>query len=181
MIGRRYNIGMECYGLLTSPFEPDVLLPVKIVILEKFAIGDRMTYKVKIKEILEMDLNFIKEHIPNFKVITSMKPINRTPLLKKTDVDSVNTVSELIQKLNDRYFFLEDNYMTPDRIGLEDLYNKFVKYILNYHLRMMHMVMGRSFLSKYPIYNNQKDVFMRRIERLGFGDMFQKYGFKMDI
>ena len=49
---RTYNIGTECYALITCPNEPEFLLPVKVVLLEKYTQSERTTYKVKIREIL---------------------------------------------------------------------------------------------------------------------------------
>ena len=57
---RTYNIGTECYALITSPSEPEFLLPVKIILLEKYTLNSRVTYKVKIKDILENDIKFLK-------------------------------------------------------------------------------------------------------------------------
>ena len=178
---RTYNIGTECYAIITSPNEPEFLLPVKIVLLEKYTQGDRTTYKVKIREIFENDIDYLKEHFVNVKVSMNLKSANITTLLRKGDVESVKTMSELIQKLNDRPFYLEDNYIVPDKLGLIDLYNKFVKYIINYHFRKLYQLTSRGFLANQPIYNNQKDVFIRRVERLGFGDVLQKYDLKLDI
>ena len=98
---RTYNIGTECYALVTSPNEPEFLLPVKVVLLEKYTQGDRTTYKVKIREIFENDINYLKEHFINVKVSMSLKTANLTTLLRKSEVDSVNSMSELIQKLNE--------------------------------------------------------------------------------
>lgn len=178
---RTYNIGMECYALVTSPNEPEFILPVKVMLLEKYTQGDKTTYKVKIKEIYENDINFLKEHFINVKVSMSLKTANLTTLLRKGEVDSIKTMSELIQKLNDRPFYLEDNYIVPDKTGLIDLYNKFVKYIINYHFRKLYQLTSRSFLINQPVYNDQKDIFIRRVESLGFGDVLKKYNLKLDI
>lgn len=166
---------------ITCPNEPEFLLPVKVILLEKYTQGERTTYKVKIREIFENDINYLKEHFSSVKVSMSLKTNNITALLKKPEVESVKTISELIQKLNDKPFYLEDNYIVPDKTGLIDLYNKFVKYIINYHFKKLYQLTSRSFISGQPIFNNQKDVFLRRVERLGFGDMFQKYDLKLDI
>ena len=72
-------------------------------------------------------------------------------------------------------------YITPDKAGLQDLYNKFVKYIINYHFKKLYQLTSRSFLANQPVYNNQKDVFIRRVENLGFGDILKKYDLKLDI
>ena len=178
---RTYNIGTECYALITSPNEPEFLLPVRVVLLEKYTTNTRTTYKVKIREIFETDLNYLKEHFGSVKVSMNLKSANLTTLLRRSQVDSINSMSELIQKLNDRPFYLEDNYIVPDKTGLVDLYNKFVKYIINYHFRKLYQLTSRSFLANQPVYNNQKDVFIRRVERLGFGDMLNRYDLKLDI
>ena len=178
---RTYNIGTECYALVTSPNEPEFLLPVKVIILEKYTQSDRTTYKVKIREIFETDLNFLKEHFINVKVSMNLKSANLTTLLRKSQVDSVNSMSELIQKLNDKPFYLEDNYIVPDKAGLMDMYNKFVKYIINYHFRKLFQLTSRSFLANQPVFNNQKELFIRRVENFGFGDVFKKYDLKLDI
>ena len=115
---RTYNIGTECYALITCPNEPEFLLPVKVVLLEKYTQGERTTYKVKIREILENDINYIKEHFSGVKVSMNLKTSTINTLLKKQEVESVNTMSELLQKLNDKPFYLEDNYIVPDRTGL---------------------------------------------------------------
>ena len=111
----------------------------------------------------------------------NLKSANLTTLLRKSEVDAVNSMSELIQKLNNKSFYLEGNYIVPDKAGLMDLYNQFVKYIINYHFRKLYQLTSRSFLANQPIYNNQKDVFIRRVEGLGFGDILKKYDLKLDI
>ena len=178
---RTYNIGTECYALITSNNEPEFLLPVKVVLLEKYTQNSTTTYKVKIREILENDIKYLKEHFGSVKVSMNLKSANLTTLLRRPEVESVNTMSELIQKLNDRPFYLEDNYIVPDKLGLVDLYNKFVKYIINYHFRKLYQLTSRRFLINQPIFNDQKDVFLRRVEQLGFGDVFRKYDLKLDI
>ena len=178
---RTYNIGTECYALITSNNEPEFLLPVKVVLLEKYTQNSTPTYKVKIREILENDIKYLKEHFGSVKVSMNLKSANLTTLLRRPEVESVNTMSELIQKLNDRPFYLEDNYIVPDKLGLVDLYNKFVKYIINYHFRKLYQLTSRRFLINQPIFNDQKDVFLRRVEQLGFGDVFRKYDLKLDI
>ncbi len=178
---RTYNIGTECYALITSPNEPEFLLPVKVVLLEKYTQNSRTTYKVKIREIFEADINYLKEHFGSVKVSMNLKSANLTTLLRKSEVDSIKTMSELLQKLNDKSFYLEENYITLDKNGLIDIYNKFVKYIINYHFRKLYQLTSRSFIVNQPVYNNQKDVFLRRVEQLGFGDIFKKYDLKLDI
>lgn len=180
-MARTYNIGTECYALITSTSEPEFLLPVKVVILEKYTLNDSATYKVKIKEIYETNFSYLKEHFGIIRMPISMKSENRTTLLKKLELESTNSMSELIQKLNDKPFFLEDNYITSSKEGLVELYNKFVKYIINYHYRKLYQLTSRSFLANQPVFENQKEIFKRRVEKIGFGDMFQKYNLKLDI
>ena len=41
--------------------------------------------------------------------------------------------------------------------------------------------LSRSFLANRPVFENQKEMFKRRINKIGFGDMFDKYNLKIDL
>jgi hypothetical protein len=41
--------------------------------------------------------------------------------------------------------------------------------------------MSRAFLANRPVIEKQKEMFKRRINKVGFGDMFEKYKLKIDI
>ena len=146
-MARGYNIGTECYALLTSVYDAEMLLPVKIVLLEKYSIHDRMTYKVKIREIFESNFELLKEHLVGFKVSANLKSENKIVLIKKADLDSVKEMSGLMEFIKDKEFFLEENYITMDKDGLYDLYDRFVKYLINYHYKRLYQIMSRSFLA----------------------------------
>ena len=79
---RTYNIGTECYALLISHTDPEFLLPVKIVILEKYTLNSKVTYKVKVKEIFESDFDYLKKHLYGFRVAFSLKNTNQNILIK---------------------------------------------------------------------------------------------------
>ena len=177
-MARGYNIGTECYALLTSSYDAEMLLPVKIVLLEKYSIHDRMTYKVKIREIFESNFELLKEHLAGFKVSANLKSENKIVLIKKSDLETVKEMSGLMEFIKDKEFFLEENYITLDKDGLYDLYDRFVKYLINYHYRRLYQIMSRSFLANRPVFENQKEMFKRRINKIGFGDMFEKYNLK---
>ena len=180
-MARGYNIGTECYALLTSSYDAEMLLPVKIVLLEKYSIHDRMTYKVKIREIFESNFELLKEHLAGFKVSANLKSENKIVLIKKSDLETVKEISGLMEFIKDKEFFLEENYITMDKDGLYDLYDRFVKYLINYHYRRLYQIMSRSFLANRPVFENQKEMFKRRINKIGFGDMFDKYNLKIDL
>ena len=44
-------------------------------------------------------------------------------------------MSGLMEFIKDKEFFLEENYITLDKDGLYDLYDRFVKYLINYHYK----------------------------------------------
>lgn len=180
-MARTYNIGTECYALLTSNIDAEMLLPVKIVILDKYRVSGRMVYKVKIKEILENNISILKDSLNVFKVSTNIKSDNKNILIKKVDLDQMSTMKEIMDHISDKAFYLEDNYITLDREGLKDLYVRFVKYMINYHYSRLFKLTSRSFLAGTPLFENQKDTFMRRVNRLGFGDYFERNNVKIDI
>ena len=180
-MARGYNIGTECYALLTSACDAEMLLPVKVVLLEKYSIHNRMTYKVKIREIFESNFELLKEHLAGFKVSANLKSENKIVLIKKTDLDTVKEMSGLMEHIKDKEFFLEENYITLDKDGLYELYDRFVKYLINFHYKRLYQIMSRSFLANRPVFENQKEMFKRRINKIGFGDMFEKYNLKIDL
>ena len=163
---RTYNIGSECYALVTCTGDPEFLLPVKVVILEKYTMSQKTTYRVKIKDIYETDIDYLKEHFSNIKVSMNLRSDTRITLLKKPELDSSNSLSELIQKLDKKSFFLEENYITLSKEGLVDLYNRFVRYIINYHFRKLYQLTSRNFLINQPVYENQKDMFRKMFEKI---------------
>lgn len=183
---RTYNIGTECYGLLTSPTDPEFLLPVQIIILEKYSLGNKTSYKVKIKDIFETDFNYLKEHMSQLKLATNLKTesintVKSPTFIKKSKLDTFENKIELLNYLNDKPFFLEDNYITLDKEGLKDLYYKFVRYIINFHYTRLFQLVNRSFLANTPIFENQKDMFLKRVNKIGFEDVFKKFDLKIDI
>lgn len=178
---RGYNVGTECFAVLTCSTDPDFLLPVQIVILEKYSLENRITYKVKIKDIFESDFNYLKEHMSNLKLPLNLKSDKPPVYIKKSKMDSFENKTELLNYIIDKPFFLEDNYITLDRNGLKDLYSRFVKYLINYHYGKLFEISGRSFLSTTPIFENQKNMFIKRVEKVGFGDMFDKFELELDI
>lgn len=177
---RTFNIGTECYAVLNSVTDPEFLLPIKIVILEKHTFNERTTYKVKIKDIYETDFNLLKEHLIGLKVLCNLRT-EKMQLIKKTEIEELKGMGELLTILDKRPFFIEDVFITLDKEGLYDLYNRFVKYIINYHYKRLFTLCNRSFLANQPIFENQKEMFYKRVNSIGFGDVFEKYNLKLDI
>lgn len=177
-----FNIGTECYALLTTPNEPEFLLPVKIIIMEKYSVGHKNTYKVKIRDIFETDFNYIKERFYLLRLPTKLSEnpfISKATFVPKTKMNTFENKMEFLTYLNDKPFFLEENYICYDKNGLRDLYNRFVKYIINYHFSRLYQLMSRSFLANTPVFENQKNMFLKRVNKIGFEDIFKK--FDLDI
>ena len=178
---RTYNIGTECYALLISHTDPEFLLPVKIVILEKYTLNSKVKYKVKVKEIFESDLDYLKKHLYGFRVAFSLKNTNQNILIKVDKLETIKSMSDLLTYLNTKPFFVEDNYIILVKNGLKELYHKFLKYMINFHYKKLYDLMSRNFIANTPIFENQKDMFKKRIEKIGFGDMFQKYNLNLKL
>lgn len=178
---RTYNVGTECYAILSSVTDPEFMLPIKIVILEKHTFNERTTYKVKIRDIYETDFELLREHLMGMKVSCNLRTENKVQLVKKDELKEMKGMGDLLTKLDKKTFFIEDVFVTLDKEGLYDMYNRFVKYIINYHYKRLFTLCSRSFLANEPVFENQKDMFRKRVESIGFGDMFKKYNLKLDI
>lgn len=180
-MSRNYNIGTECYALLTCTNYPEVIIPVKIVLLEKYTLSNKTTYKVKIRDIFENDFEYLKEYFPNFKPPTTLKDNGYKSLVKKDTMKTFENKVEFLTHLNDKPFFIEENYITLDKDGLKDLYCRFVKYLINFHYQRMFQLMSRGFLVNTPIFENQKNMFLKRVNKIGFEDMFKRFGLDLEI
>ena len=137
---RTYNIGTECYALLISHTDPEFLLPVKIVILEKYTLNSKVTYKVKVKEIFESDFDYLKKHLYGFRVAFSLKNTNQNILIKVDKLETIKSMSDLLTYLNTKPFFVEDNYITLDKNGAEEY--------LNFPISRVQSVMIRELLGE---------------------------------
>lgn len=178
---RTYSIGTDCYALLTSPIDAEMLLPVKVIILDKYRISGKNIYKVKIKEILENNIDTLKESLNSYRVASTIKGENKMMLIKKADLDQMSTMKEILEHVSNKPFYLEENYITLDKEGLKDIYIRFVKYLINYHYKRLYKLTSKSFLAGTPMFENQKDIFMRRVNKLGFGDYFERNNIKIDL
>lgn len=181
---RGYNIGTECYALITSPVDPEFLLPVKIVLLEKYSLNNTNTYKVKIRDIYETDFNYLKEHLYQLRVpitLSEKQYTSKPNFIKKAKLESFENKTELLNYLNDKPFFLEENYISLDKDGLRDLYCKFVRYLINFHYIKLFQLMNRSFIANTPIFENQKNMFLKRVNKIGFEDIFKKFNLELTI
>lgn len=178
---RTYNVGTECYAILSSVTDPEFMLPIKIVILEKHTFNERTTYKVKIRDIYETDFELLREHLMGMKVSCNLRTENKVQLVRKDELKEMKGMGDLLSKLDKKPFFIEDVFVTLDKEGLYDMYNRFVKYIINYHYKRLYTLCSRSFLANQPVFENQKEMFRKRVESIGFGDMFKRYNLKLDI
>ena len=94
---RTYNIGTECYALLTSCIDADFLLPLKVIITDKQTSNNKTSYKVKIKDIFETNFDYLKEHLYGLRVNVNLKSDGRTTLIKKSKLDSINSLKKYHQ------------------------------------------------------------------------------------
>lgn len=180
-MNRTYNIGSECYALMTSQTDAEFLLPVKVLILDKITRGTNTIYKIKIRDILETNFEYVREHLQGLRVPMSSKSDNLTTLIKKQQLEALSGMGELLNYLNEKPFYIEGNYVVLDKEGLKDLYIKFTKYLISYHYRKLFQLMSRGFIANTPIFENQKDMFYKRVNSIGFGDMFRKMDLKINI
>lgn len=178
---RTFNIGTECYALVTNSLDPEFLLPVKVILLEKYTMNNHTTYKVKIRDIFETNFDYLKEHLSGMRVSNTLKSESKIPLIRKSQLNSITNKTELLTCLNDKPFFLDDNFITLDRESLKDLYLKFVKYLINYHYDRLFQLMSKSFLASTPLFENQKNMFLKRVNKIGFEDLFKKVDLELKI
>jgi hypothetical protein len=105
----------------------------------------------------------------------------RNSLLKKDVIEGLNDMSDLIIALKKKFIYLNENYICTSISELHDLYDRFVKYIINYHYEQIYKLTNRTFLANSPIYENDKENYKKKINNIGFKNEFDRYGLKIDI
>ena len=178
---RKITNDINCYALLTSYTDPEFLIPAMVKIYGKTFNGEEVLYKVEILEIYENNFKLLKEHLLNFKVCMSATRDTRNSLLKKDVIEGLNDMSDLIIALKKKFIYLNENYICTSISELHDLYDRFVKYIINYHYEQIYKLTNRTFLANSPIYENDKENYKKKINNIGFKNEFDRYGLKIDI
>jgi hypothetical protein len=143
---RIFNKGEFTYCLLSSYNRPNVLIPVRAIIIDTKWDPVNPRYRVKILKFYDSML-FLKKNFFDMNFSTSFE-IKAKPIpLKKEDYPNVASLEQrLDEKDAERFYVTVDSIMcTKTRIDLSDLFEKVQFYLISKNFKEIRDFSTRSF------------------------------------
>lgn len=176
---RIFNKGDKIHGLLSSQSKPDILFPVKGIIMDTKWDPINPKYRVKVIKFYD-SIHFLKKHFfeVNFSRSFTTK-VGPLPLKR----DDYNTPESLVDRLNDkdaeRFYFTMDSVMcVKTKPDLQELFERIQFYLISKKFKEIRELSTRSF-SKGPLSLDTKNEFDIRFKQF-WSDKFKIYNFDID-
>lgn len=157
-----------CHALLTSPSDPEIMIPVKGVIEDVFFEEDIPIYYIKIIKFYD-NIHFLKTAFIEKPFLTNYRGKPKHLKIPKT----IKTLDELENWSSEktRYrFCVESNMVVRTKNEMMELFNKVQEYLIRQKLRGVKKILLRT-PYQGPIRLNSSVEFDNRMKR-AFGDLF---------
>jgi hypothetical protein len=169
---RIFNKGQFVYCLLASHTNPNILLPVKGVILDSKWDPVNPLYQIRIIKLYD-NMKFLKQHFFGMNFRHEFENRARKMILKSEDF---KTTKALEDRLNDKdrerfYVVVESVMCTKTKIGLSGLFEKVQFYMISKNLKEIRDISTRSFF-KGPLSIDSSKEFDARYKK-GWADKFK--------
>lgn len=176
---RIFNKGDKIHALLSSQSKPDILFPIKGIIIDTKWDPINPKYKVKIIKFYD-NINFIKKHFFDMNFSRSFSTQLGPFPLKKADY---STVISLEDRLNDkdaeRFYVILDSVMcVKTKPELQDLFERIHFYLISKRFKEIRELSSRSFF-KGPLSLDTMQEFDVRFKRF-WSDGFMKHKFDIN-
>lgn len=157
-----------CHALLTSSYDPEIMIPVKGIIEDVFFEEDIPIYSIRIVKFYD-NINFLKTSFIGKSFLTNYRGKPKPISLPK----DIKTLNELENWLGDksRYrFCVESNLVVRTKVEMLELYNRIQEYLILQKLRFIKKISLRSSYDG-PLRLNSSEEFNNRVRR-AFADLF---------
>ena len=170
---RIFNKGQFVYCLLASHTNPNILLPVKGVILYSKWDPVNPLYQIRIIKLYD-NMKFLKQHFFGMNFRHEFENRARKMILKSEDF---KTTKALEDRLNDKdrerfYVVIESVMCTKTKIGLSELFEKVQFYMISKNLKEIRDISTRPFF-KGPLSLDSPKEFDARYKK-GWADKFER-------
>jgi len=176
---RIFNKGDYVYCLLSSHNRPNILLPVKGIIVDTKWDPTNPKYQIRILKFYD-NMAYLKKYFFDMSFHKSFKGRGTPMPLKKEDYPNVGSLEK---RLNDkdynRFFVTVDSLMcTKTKIDLKNLFEKVQFYLISKHLKETREFTARPFF-KGPLSVDGVSEFDKRF-KIGWSDKFKKSNIDID-
>lgn len=176
---RIFDKGQTVYCLLASHSKPNILLPVKGIILDTKWDPVNPLYRIRIIKFYDT-MKFIKQHFfsMNFRHVFENRA--RKMILKAEDFKTTKLLEE---RLNDKdrerfYVVIESVMCTKTKVGLSELFEKVQFYMISKNLKEIRDISTRPFF-KGPLSLDSTKEFDVRYKK-SWQDKFEKCNLNID-
>jgi len=177
-VHRIFTKGQVVYTLLSSHNRPNVLLPIKGLIVDTAWDPVNPQYKIKIIKIYD-NMKFLKKYFFDMNFKYEFDNRARKMPLKKEDFKTTRSLEERfnLQDMDRFYVIVESVMCTKTKVDLEKLFEKIQFYIISKNLKEIRESTVRPFLKgQFSLDSTQEfDIRFKR----GWSDKFEKA--QMDI
>lgn len=176
---RVFNKGDKIHGLLSSQSKPDILFPIKGIIMDTKWDPVNPRYKVKIIKFYD-SINFLKKHFFEMNFSRSFTSQLGPLPLKKTDYHSIESLEKrLNDKDAERFYVILDSVMcVKTKPELQDLFERIHFYLISKRFKEIRELSSRSFF-KGPLSLDTMLEFDVRFKRF-WSDKFEKHNFDIN-
>ena len=176
---RIFNKGQFVYCLLASHTNPNILLPVKGVILDSKWDPVNPLYQIRIIKLYD-NMKFLKQHFFGMNFRHEFENRARKMILKS---DDFKTTKALEDRLNDKdrerfYVVIESVMCTKTKISLSGLFEKVQFYMISKNLKEIRDISTRPFF-KGPLSLDSVKEFDAKYKK-GWADKFDKGSLDID-
>jgi len=176
---RIFNKGQTVYCLLASHTNPNILLPVKGIILDSKWDPVNPLYQIRLVKFYD-NMKFLKQHFfdMNFRHVFQHRA--RKMILK---ADDFKTTSVLEARLNDidreRFYVVIESVMcTKTKVSLSELFEKVQFYMISKNLKEIRDISTRPFFKGPLSLDSVKEFDIKY--KISWTDKFKKGGLDID-
>lgn len=170
---RIFTKGQPVYCLLSSFTKPNVLIPVKGLIIDTVWDPVNPLYKIKVLKIYD-NMKFLKTNFFDMNFKHSFDDRAKRMPIKKEDFKTVKQLEDRFNQADhERFYVIAESVMcTKTRIDLQELFERVQFYIISKNLKEIREISARPFFKGHLSLDSTME-FDIRFKR-GWSDKFEK-------
>lgn len=159
--------GEYCHALISSPSNPNVLIPVRGLIYDVKMDEYNPQYQIKIVKFYD-DINFLKRYLFGYKFPGNFKNKDAIFKFKRKDY---NTCEEFEARIRDgksweKYLVVVDSVMcTKTEAEIRELFNKVQTFMIEKNLKEVFEQTSRTYYRSGQYYFQTRDEFVMALKR----------------
>jgi len=164
---RLFPKGEYCHALISSPSNPNILIPVRGLIYDVKMDEFNPQYQIKIIKFYD-DINFLKRYLFGYKFPGDFGSKSTMFNFKRKDYSTCEEFESRIRdgKNWERYLVVADSVMcTKTEAEIKELFNKVQTFIIEKHLKEVFEHVNRSYYRSGQYYFQTKDEFVIALKK----------------